>query len=129
MRVALVTGGTAGIGAATAEALQAAGYRVAVNYGTNEAVAQAFSSRTGIHAFAWNVADPVACREGAARVQAELGPIEVLVNNAGITRDAMLHKMSFEQRSDGKRHWIRVNIRDAEGKLALIGNPVYLNWE
>ena len=97
MRVALVTGGTAGIGAATAEALQAAGYRVAVNYGTNEAVAQAFSSRTGIPAFAWSVADPVACREGAARVQAELGPIEVLVNNAGITRDAMLHKMSFEQ--------------------------------
>ena len=97
MRVALVTGGTAGIGAAVAEALQGAGYRVAVNYGTNDAVAHAFSTRTGIPAFAWNVADPGACREGVARVQAELGPVEVLVNNAGITRDAMLHKMSFEQ--------------------------------
>ncbi|MDR6855768.1 acetoacetyl-CoA reductase [Variovorax guangxiensis] len=96
-RVALVTGGTAGIGAAVAEALQGAGYRVAANYGTNDAVAHAFSTRTGIPAFAWNVADPAACREGAARVQAELGPVEVLVNNAGITRDAMLHKMSFEQ--------------------------------
>ena len=97
MRVALVTGGTAGIGAAVAEALQGAGYRVAVNYGTNDAVAHAFSTRTGIPAFAWNVADPGACREGVSRVQAELGPVEVLVNNAGITRDAMLHKMSFEQ--------------------------------
>jgi acetoacetyl-CoA reductase len=97
MRVALVTGGTAGIGAAVAEALQAAGYRVAANYGSNEAVAQAFSGRTGIPAFGWNVADPAACRQGVARVQAELGPVEVLVNNAGITRDAMLHKMSFEQ--------------------------------
>jgi acetoacetyl-CoA reductase len=97
MRVALVTGGTAGIGAAVAEALQGAGYRVAVNYFTNDAVAHAFSTRTGIPAFAWNVADPGACREGVARVQAELGPVEVLVNNAGITRDAMLHKMSFEQ--------------------------------
>jgi acetoacetyl-CoA reductase len=97
MRVALVTGGTAGIGAAVAEALQAAGYRVAANYGTNDTVARAFSTRTAIPAFAWNVADPAACREGVARVQAELGPVEVLVNNAGITRDAMLHKMSFEQ--------------------------------
>jgi len=97
MRVALVTGGTAGIGAAVGEALQAAGYRVAANYGSNEAVAQAFSGRTGIPAFGWNVADPDACRQGVARVQAELGPVEVLVNNAGITRDAMLHKMSFEQ--------------------------------
>ena len=97
MRVALVTGGTAGIGAATAEALLGAGYRVAVNYGSRTDLAQAFAARTGIPAFAWNVADPVACREGVARVESEVGPIEVLVNNAGITRDAMLHKMSFEQ--------------------------------
>ena len=97
MRAALVTGGTAGIGAAVAEALQGAGYRVAANYGTNTEVARAFSTRTGIPVFSWNVADFDACREGVSRVQAELGPVEVLVNNAGITRDAMLHKMSLEQ--------------------------------
>ncbi|MEJ8816025.1 acetoacetyl-CoA reductase [Variovorax ureilyticus] len=94
MRVALVTGGTAGIGAATAQALAEAGYRVAANYGSNSEAANRFSERTGIPAFAWNVADLAACREGVARVEAELGPVDVLVNNAGITRDAMLHKMS-----------------------------------
>jgi len=97
MRVALVTGGTAGIGAAVAEALSAAGCRVASNYGTNTQAAQAFAARTGIPVFAWNVADPAACKSGVARVEAALGPVEVLVNNAGITRDAMLHKMTFEQ--------------------------------
>lgn len=97
MRVALVTGGTSGIGAAAAEALLTAGYRVAVNYGSNIETAQRFAARTGIPAFAWNVADPAACREGVERVASELGPIEVLVNNAGITRDAMLHKMSYAQ--------------------------------
>ncbi|WP_218002180.1 beta-ketoacyl-ACP reductase [Variovorax paradoxus] len=96
-RVALVTGGTSGIGAATAEALQSAGYRVAVNHGSRSQVAEAFTARTGIAAFAWNVADAPACTAGVARVEAALGPVEVLVNNAGITRDAMLHKMSFEQ--------------------------------
>jgi acetoacetyl-CoA reductase len=97
MRAALVTGGTAGIGAATAEALLAAGYRVAVNYGGNRTAAEAFTARTGIAAFAWNVADAAACTEGVAEVEAGLGPIEVLVNNAGITRDVMLHKMSAQQ--------------------------------
>ncbi|VTU16790.1 acetoacetyl-CoA reductase [Variovorax sp. RA8] len=97
MRVALVTGATAGIGAAVAEALSAAGYRVASNYGSNTQAAEAFTARTGIPAFAWNVADPAACQAGVARVEAALGPIEVLVNNAGITRDAMLHKMTLEQ--------------------------------
>lgn len=97
MRTALVTGGTAGIGAATAEALQAAGYRVAVNYGGRQQLAEAFTARTGIAAFQWNVADLAACEAGVARVQSALGPVEVLVNNAGITRDSVLHKMTAEQ--------------------------------
>jgi acetoacetyl-CoA reductase len=96
-RVALVTGGTVGIGAAIAESLLAAGYRVAVNYGRNVDAAHAFEARTGINAYAWDVADWQACNDGVARVQTELGPVEVLVNNAGITCDAMLHKMSVQQ--------------------------------
>ena len=96
-RVALVTGGTVGIGAAIAEALLAAGYRVAVNYGRNVDAAHAFEARTGINAYAWNVANWQACSDGVARVQTALGPVDVLVNNAGITRDAMLHKMSVQQ--------------------------------
>ena len=93
-RVALVTGGTVGIGAAISEALLAAGYRVAANYGHNIEAAHRFEARAGIKTFAWNVADLQACRDGIASVQAALGPVEVLVNNAGITRDAMLHKMT-----------------------------------
>ncbi|MGJ7555866.1 acetoacetyl-CoA reductase [Variovorax sp. RB3P1] len=100
MRVALVTGATAGIGAATAEALQAAGYRVAANFVNRPEVAQAFTARTGIPTFGWNVADFDACAAGVARVEAALGPVEVLVNNAGITRDAMLHRMSAAQWRD-----------------------------
>ncbi len=96
-RVALVTGGTVGIGAAIAESLLAAGYRVAVNYGRNVDAAHAFEARTGINAYAWDVADWQACNAGVARVQTALGPVEVLVNNAGITRDALLHKMSVQQ--------------------------------
>jgi acetoacetyl-CoA reductase len=97
MRTALVTGGTAGIGAATAEALLGAGLRVAVNYGGKQQLAEAFTARTGIPAFQWNVAELAACEAGVARVQAALGPIDVLVNNAGITRDAVLHKMTALQ--------------------------------
>ena len=95
-RVALVTGGTIGIGAAIAVALHAAGYRVAVT-GAHAEVTDAFTARTGIPGFNWNVADFAACQDGVARVQAALGPVDVLVNNAGITRDAMLHKMTAEQ--------------------------------
>ena len=96
-RVALVTGGTVGIGASIAEALLVAGYRVAVNYGRNVDAAHAFEARTGINAYAWNVANWQACSDGVARVQTALGPVEVLINNAGNTRDAMLHKMSVAQ--------------------------------
>ncbi len=96
-RVALVTGGTAGIGAASAEALLAAGFRVAATYAGNRQAAEAFTERTQIPTFAWNVSDPVACKAGVAKVEAALGPVEVLVNNAGITRDAMLHRMTIAQ--------------------------------
>ncbi len=96
-RVALVTGGTRGIGAGIAKALKAAGYKVAANYAGNDDAAAAFSEETGIPTFKWSVADYDACKTGAAEVEAALGPIEVLVNNAGITRDAPFHRMSREQ--------------------------------
>jgi acetoacetyl-CoA reductase len=96
-RVALVTGGTRGIGAAISKALQAAGYKVAANYGGNDEAATKFKSETGIAVFKWDVSSFDACAEGVKKVQAELGPVEVLINNAGITRDAMLHRMKPEQ--------------------------------
>ena len=96
-RVALVTGGSRGIGAAVSKALQAAGYKVAANYAGNDDAAQAFKAATGIPVFKWSVADYDACAAGIKQVEAEVGPIDVLVNNAGITRDAMFHRMSREQ--------------------------------
>ena len=93
-RVALVTGGTRGIGAAISVALKDAGYRVAANYAGNDEKAKAFEAETGIRAFKWDVSSYEACAEGIAKVEAELGPVEILVNNAGITRDAMFHKMT-----------------------------------
>jgi acetoacetyl-CoA reductase len=96
-RVALVTGGTRGIGAAISKALKAAGYRVAANYGGNDAAAETFKSETGIPVYKWDVSSFAACAEGIKRVEAEIGPVEVLVNNAGITRDATLHRMKPEQ--------------------------------
>ena len=93
-RVAAVTGGTRGIGAAVARALDAEGYRVAAVYAANEERARGFAAETGIAAYRWDVADFAACEAGVARVAADLGPIEVLVNNAGITRDATMHRMS-----------------------------------
>ena len=96
-RVALVTGGTRGIGAAISKALKEAGYSVAANYGGNDEAANKFKDETGISVFKWSVADYDACKEGIAKVEAELGPVDVLVNNAGITRDAPFHKMTPEQ--------------------------------
>ncbi len=96
-RVALVTGGTRGIGHAISIALKQAGYRVAANYAGNDAAAQQFQVETGIPVFKWNVGDFDASAAGVAQVTKEVGPIDVLVNNAGITRDAMLHRMTKEQ--------------------------------
>lgn len=96
-KVAVVTGGTRGIGAAISKALHAEGYRVAANYGSNDEAAAAFNRETGIAVFKWDVSSFEACRTGLTQVEAELGPVEILVNNAGITRDCMLHKMTLEQ--------------------------------
>ncbi|HEX7533163.1 MAG TPA: SDR family NAD(P)-dependent oxidoreductase, partial [Methyloceanibacter sp.] len=96
-RVALVTGGTRGIGAAICKALKTAGYKVAANYGGNDDAAKAFNKETKIPVFKWDVGDYVAAEQGIVNVENEVGPIEVLVNNAGISRDAMLQKMTHEQ--------------------------------
>ncbi len=96
-RTALVTGGTRGIGAAISVGLKKAGYRVAANYAGNDEAAQKFKAETGIAVYKWSVADYDACADGIAKVEADLGPVDVLVNNAGITRDAMFHKMTREQ--------------------------------
>ncbi|MEP5757986.1 MAG: acetoacetyl-CoA reductase [Litoreibacter sp.] len=96
-RVALVTGGSRGIGAAISKSLQAAGYRVAATFAGNEEKAAAFTAETGIKTYKWDVADYEACAAGIAQVEADLGPVEVLVNNAGITRDAPFHKMTPQQ--------------------------------
>jgi acetoacetyl-CoA reductase len=96
-RVAVVTGGTRGIGRAISVALKNAGYRVAANYGGNDQAARQFNEETGIPVFKFDVADFDACAEGVKNIGAKLGPIEVLVNNAGITRDGTMHRMSWEQ--------------------------------
>ena len=96
-RVALVTGGTRGIGEAISVGLKNAGYTVAATYGGNDEAANKFKDATGISVYKWDVADFEACKEGIAKVEADLGPIDILVNNAGITRDTTLHRMKPEQ--------------------------------
>ncbi|MEE9589536.1 MAG: acetoacetyl-CoA reductase [Hyphomicrobiaceae bacterium] len=96
-RVAIVTGGTRGIGEAISLALKSKGFRVAANYGGNDEAAQKFQAATGIPVYKWNVGDYAACEEGLKRVESDLGAIDVVVNNAGITRDGMLHKLTPEQ--------------------------------
>src|ERR671930_1989631 len=96
-RVAVVTGGTRGIGAAISKALKEAGHKVAANYGGNDEAAQQFKAATGIAVYKWDVSSYDACVAGLKQVAADLGPIEILVNNAGITRDAPFHRMTPEQ--------------------------------
>ncbi|MCA3593852.1 MAG: acetoacetyl-CoA reductase [Methylobacterium sp.] len=96
-RVALVTGGSRGIGAAISKGLKAAGYKVAASYAGNDEAAAAFTKETGIPTYKWDVSDYDACAAGIAKVESDLGPIDVLVNNAGITKDGMFHKMTKDQ--------------------------------
>ncbi|HEU5275406.1 MAG TPA: acetoacetyl-CoA reductase [Xanthobacteraceae bacterium] len=100
-RVAVVTGGTRGIGAAISKALKEAGCTVAANYGGNDEAAQKFKSETGIPVYKWDVSSFDACAAGLKQVESDLGPVEILVNNAGITRDSMFHRMKPE-------HWSAV---------------------
>jgi acetoacetyl-CoA reductase len=96
-RVAVVTGGTRGIGAAISRMLKEKGYKVAANYAGNDERARAFEKETGIRAYKWDVADFAACQRGVEQVAKDLGPVDVLVNNAGITRDGTMHKMTHQQ--------------------------------
>ncbi|MEM7669462.1 MAG: acetoacetyl-CoA reductase [Pseudomonadota bacterium] len=116
-RVALVTGGSRGIGAAISKALKAAGHTVAANYAGNDEAAAAFKAETGIPVYKWSVADYEACAAGAKQVEADLGPIDVVIANAGITRDAPFHRMTPEQ-------WHQV----VDTNLTGVFNTVHPNW-
>ena len=95
-RVAVVTGGTRGIGAAISLALQARGHTVVANYAGNDEKAKAFTDETGIPAYKWDVGDHEACLEGVKQIEADVGLVDIVVNNAGITRDGTLHRMTFD---------------------------------
>ena len=114
-RVALVTGGSRGIGAAISKALKAQGCEVAATYAGNDEMAKAFTDETGIKTYKWDVADYDACKDGIAQVQADLGPVDILVNNAGITRDAPFHKMTAE-------HWNAVIDTNLTGLFNMTHN-------
>jgi acetoacetyl-CoA reductase len=96
-RVAVVTGGTRGIGAAISKALAASGYSVAAVYHSNDDAAAKFKAETGVHVYKWDVGDFAACSAGLAQVAKDLGAVDILVNNAGVTKDGMFHKMTPEQ--------------------------------
>jgi len=96
-RVAIVTGGTRGIGGAVSVGLKDAGYSVAATYAGNDEAAQRFTEKTGIPAFKFDVSDYEQCAESVEKISGELGPVDILVNNAGITKDGTLHRMSFDQ--------------------------------
>jgi acetoacetyl-CoA reductase len=115
-RVAIVTGGTRGIGAAISIALKNKGCRVAANYGGNDVAARRFQAETGIPVYKFDVADYAACEQGVQQIVKDLGPVDILVNNAGITRDAMLHRMTRE-------NWeavIRTNLNSAFNMTRLL---------
>lgn len=105
-RIAIVTGGTRGIGAAISQALAANGVQVAANYAGNDERAAQFSAATGIAVFRWDVGDYDACQAGCAQVAEALGPVDILVNNAGITRDGTLQRMTLDMWDDV----IRINL-------------------
>jgi acetoacetyl-CoA reductase len=93
----MVTGGTRGIGEAISKALKEAGYTVAATYAGNDEAANAFKSATGINVYKFDVSDPEACEAGIKQIEADLGPVEIVVNNAGITKDKMFHRMTYDQ--------------------------------
>ncbi|TVR10229.1 MAG: acetoacetyl-CoA reductase [Salinarimonadaceae bacterium] len=115
-RVALVTGGTRGIGEAISKALKEAGYTVAANYAGNDEAAAKFKSETGIPVYKFDVSDAAACESAIKQVEADLGPVDVVVNNAGITRDKMFHRMTFDQ-------WSQV-IRTNLDSMFTVTRPV-----
>ena len=115
-KTALVTGGTRGIGRAINLALKEAGYTVAANYAGNDEAARAFTDETGIATFKWSVADADACADGIRQVESEVGPVDFLINNAGITRDGFMHKMSVD-------HWQAV-IETNLSSLFYMTKPV-----
>jgi acetoacetyl-CoA reductase len=117
-RVAVVTGGTRGIGEAISKALKAAGYKVAASYAGNDEAANKFKAATGINVYKWDVSSFDACSAGLKQVEADLGAVEILVNNAGITRDAPFHRMTPEQ-------WTQV-INTNLNSLFNMSRPV---WE
>jgi acetoacetyl-CoA reductase len=117
-RVALVTGGTRGIGKAISARLKADGFKVAANYAGNSEAADATAKELGISVYKWDVGNAQACKDGIAKVEADLGPVDVLVNNAGVTKDGFFHKMSAEQ-------WEEV-IRVDLNSLFYMTRPV---WE